>query len=260
MTSLGAMRASIRGLSSEIGWKEKDFRKAFQKPLSLGMIRCNEKLSYIDIPNFIKYNQPESPNVVKSWDGILDMIPECSLKYDLMHKIRQFVVSSMGEAFHKALPEAFDKAMPNPEPEPKPFPEPFPPIAPPMELCDVGRKMNGNCKGCLEAFSKFWESYPRHEPPKSVTLKSWCKVWKAQMEIGPMMSWIEKAKASEQWQDKKFIPHATVFLNQRRWEGDPPPAEKKGFTDVRSEDQSKGTDQLKKDRELETERLFMENE
>ena len=41
--------------------------------------------------------------------------------------------------------------------------------------------------------------------------------------LAVMLVWLEKAKQSQQWQDKSKIPHPATWLNQRRWEGDPPP-------------------------------------
>jgi hypothetical protein len=72
-------------------------------------------------------------------------------------------------------------------------------------------------------FCEFWEVYPRKENKKSA--------WEAFQKIHPTRElmnnwwiWLEQAKASNQWMDKDKIPHPSVWLNQRRWEGDPPPA------------------------------------
>jgi hypothetical protein len=38
-----------------------------------------------------------------------------------------------------------------------------------------------------------------------------------------MLKWLDRGKRSEQWQDRTKIPHPATWLNQRRWEADPPP-------------------------------------
>ncbi len=109
MTALGAMRASLPGLAAELGWTEKAFREAFREPSSKGLVKVDEKASCILVKNFLKYNQPESPNVVKAWGSSLDLVPECPLKNEMIR-----IVKGFAEAFR----EAFRKSMPNPEPEP----------------------------------------------------------------------------------------------------------------------------------------------
>jgi len=116
MTALGAMRASIPGLASEIGWTEKAFREAFQEALAKGMLKHDKKASFVWLPNFLKYNKPESPNVIKSWVAALDYLPECPLKSKLIQQVKDFT-KALPEAFGEALPKAFRKTMPNHEQE-----------------------------------------------------------------------------------------------------------------------------------------------
>ena len=120
MTSLGAMRATIPGLAAELGWQEKAFREAFREGLSKGLFKVHEKASCVLVPNFLKYNRPESPNVVKAWVVALDLIPECKLKVELIQQVKAFA-EALPEAFAEALPEAFTKdlpkSMPNQEQE-----------------------------------------------------------------------------------------------------------------------------------------------
>lgn len=119
MTALGGMRATLSGLAEELGWSPEAFREAFLEALSKGMVKHDEKASMIFLPKFIRHNPPESPNVVKSWDGHLEMLPECELQVECVQCAYDFV-KGLGKAFAEALPEAFRKAMPNPEPEPEP--------------------------------------------------------------------------------------------------------------------------------------------
>lgn len=116
MTALGAMRASLPGLAAELGWSEGSLREAFGEALSKGRVKVDEKASCLMIPNFLKYNLPESPNVVKAWQGALDLIPECDLKTQVI-EIARVKARSLSEAFREALPEVFQEAFRTPEPE-----------------------------------------------------------------------------------------------------------------------------------------------
>ena len=129
MTSLGAMRCTVRGLASEVSWSEKQFRAALEEITRAKMLELDESACFIALPNFLKYNKPESPNVVTSWAESLDLLPECELKAVLLQRVKAFA-EGLSEAFAKALPkafetllaaeglgEAFQKAMPNQEQE-----------------------------------------------------------------------------------------------------------------------------------------------
>jgi hypothetical protein len=120
LTALGAMRISILGMAGELSWSEKKLREAFRQILEKDMVRYDPVALFLWLPNFLKYNLPESPNVVKSWEQSLDYLPECVLKQLLMKSVRAFV-GSLSEGFMEALPEVFRegfaKSMPNQEQE-----------------------------------------------------------------------------------------------------------------------------------------------
>src|SRR5581483_167066 len=106
MTALGAMRATREGLAAEMGWQAEAFREAFLEVFQKGMVEYDEKACLMALPNFLKYNPPESPNVVKAWSSALDLLPECELKGFVIQRCKAFL-EGMGKAFREALPEAF---------------------------------------------------------------------------------------------------------------------------------------------------------
>ena len=138
MTALGAMRATIPGLAAELGGK--GFAEAFREVFAKGLAKHDEKASCVYLPRFLKYNKPESPNVVKAWAHSIDLIPECHLKSELIQEVKGFA-EALPEAFGKALPEAFAKAMPNQEQEQEQEQEEIPPLIPPLgEPTPKGRR------------------------------------------------------------------------------------------------------------------------
>lgn len=70
-------------------------------------------------------------------------------------------------------------------------------------------------------FDRFWDAYPR-KVGKPAAQKAWNKI----LHRTDLMAGLEVWKATEQWQDEKFIPYPATFLNQRRWEDDPPARER----------------------------------
>ena len=79
----------------------------------------------------------------------------------------------------------------------------------------------------MDGFEEFWRHYPRKEA-KIAARKAWARLAFSSAEIPSLLeamrTWIEIASRSRQWSDPSWIPHPSTWLNQRRWEGDPPPA------------------------------------
>jgi hypothetical protein len=160
LTSLGAMRATVAGLAAELGWEAERFSEAFGELVRVNaderaLVEYDAECAFVGLPNFLKYNAPENPNVVKSWGSLLDLLPECDAKSNLLQRV-DACLAEMGEGFvvawegvsqrvcgtlSKGLPEGYakpsrkgsnkakvnsGKGMPNPEPEPEQEPEPKP--------------------------------------------------------------------------------------------------------------------------------------
>jgi hypothetical protein len=105
---LGAMRATEAGLAAELEMPAEGFREAFGEALSKALVKHDSRASFLWLPNFLKYNKPESPNVVRSWPNAFDLIPECDFKYQLFEQLKDFI-EGLSEAFPKAFDEAFPK-------------------------------------------------------------------------------------------------------------------------------------------------------
>ena len=86
----------------------------------------------------------------------------------------------------------------------------------------VREKKESEEKEGLALFERFWAAYPRHEARQN-GLKAFQKLNPDEELVSVMIPWIGRARESEQWQNKDKIPHASTWLNQRRWEDDPPP-------------------------------------
>lgn len=71
-----------------------------------------------------------------------------------------------------------------------------------------------------EGFDLFWENYPRKEA-KQPASKEWKKI--KPEEQPEVMNGLNRWKLSDQWtkDNGQFIPHASTFLHQRRWQEKP---------------------------------------
>ena len=120
----GLFRAGRAAMAEELGWEVEDFEEAFQEAFREGMVEADFKARVVWVPNAIRHNKPESPNVVKSWAAEFDLIPECPLKWKALEALKASI-HALGESFAKAFDETFGKpsgkpsrkAMPNQEQE-----------------------------------------------------------------------------------------------------------------------------------------------
>ena len=130
MTSLGAFRISREGMAAELGLDDKEFDKPFTELLRKGLVMYDERVFLIFAPNFLKYNAPENPNVVKGWGTALDFLPECPLLLDVLIRAKACASSTTGlskafdntlgsvtETLSKRYPKPFQKGMAKQEQE-----------------------------------------------------------------------------------------------------------------------------------------------
>jgi len=117
-TPLGAMRATVPGLAAELGWSLRRFRPAFDELLAAGLVEADQTASYVGIPDFFELNRPKNPNVLKSWIGALELLPDCALKVQLCSRL-EALAEQLGESFAEQFRESFakqaPKALPNQE-------------------------------------------------------------------------------------------------------------------------------------------------
>jgi hypothetical protein len=170
---LGAMRATVPGLAAEIHIPLEGFQEAFKEVIQKGMAKYDETACLVWLPNFLKYNRPESPNVVRSWAEAYDLLPESALKDVIIQRLKGFI-EGLSEAFRKAfaeafqeLPEAFPKGYrESVEALPKTFPkeyresvEAFPKTFP-KEFQESGEAFPKGYRESMEAFPK---TFPNQE-------------------------------------------------------------------------------------------------
>jgi hypothetical protein len=75
------------------------------------MAKADWPARLIFLPNSIKHNLPESPNVLRAWANAFNELPECELKAEILQRLSS-VVGRMGEGFRKAFTEVFGEALP----------------------------------------------------------------------------------------------------------------------------------------------------
>ncbi len=85
----GLYSAGAAMLAEALGWSAEAFREAFEELLREGLVKADFEARLLWIPNAIRYNQPENPNVVKGWQCAWDELPECVLKREAWESLRE---------------------------------------------------------------------------------------------------------------------------------------------------------------------------
>lgn len=67
-------------------------------------------------------------------------------------------------------------------------------------------------------FLEWWNAYPRNDGSKSKAYEIWKRVTDKEISVRDLFLKTCVFKRTTVDKDKKFIPHATTWLNQRRWE------------------------------------------
>ncbi len=126
---IGAFKASFESLASEQRGNKylhemvdetvtqtvsegfsKIFTKALHELLEKGFIKYDSESFLVYVPNFLKYNFPENPNVVKSWNSTIDALPECELTNFVFARSAEIIFNSQKDNLIKVLPKEFVEA------------------------------------------------------------------------------------------------------------------------------------------------------
>lgn len=107
----GAFKMSVAGLAEEARIPLKGYREGLRELFEKGMVKHDERVMLIFIPNFIKHNRPANPNVVQKWAGIFKELPDCELKNEVF-AILFATCKGLGEPFLKRFEEWFREPTP----------------------------------------------------------------------------------------------------------------------------------------------------
>lgn len=85
-----------------------------------------------------------------------------------------------------------------------------------------GRREEGKEKEYTVSFENFWKAFPNKKCGKKTAFKAWSKQNGNRPDVDTLLNVLEQHKKSEQWQKDggQYIPMATTWLNQERWDAE----------------------------------------
>jgi hypothetical protein len=104
--SVGLYRFSLAAASEDLGISVPAVRRQFAAVRAAFGWRYDADARVIWIPEWLQFNVPQSPNVVRGWRTVVAEIPDCPLKVEALDSLRAFI-DTKGEGFQKAFQEVF---------------------------------------------------------------------------------------------------------------------------------------------------------
>ncbi|MEM1203758.1 MAG: hypothetical protein AAGN66_11065 [Acidobacteriota bacterium] len=116
MTSMGCMRHTPEGLAGELCKTDPEIERdavleAFRQLIDAGFVLDDDDAPFLALCRYLEWSPPSSLNVVKSWGGLLELIPRCDTQVLYFQDVSEFV-AGYGEGFGDALPDAMADAPP----------------------------------------------------------------------------------------------------------------------------------------------------
>ncbi len=112
----GLYLESEAGLCARLRWDRKEFDQCMSELTvnspdhKFPMVIIDSPNNIIMLPNAIKYNSPNSPNVVRGWAKPFDMIPVCDTVIMWLRIVHDHLPKGFGDAFGDAVGEGWRKA------------------------------------------------------------------------------------------------------------------------------------------------------
>lgn len=217
----GLFVAGQRQLAEALEWPPAALCTCLEELTTPGMVRADWTARVVWIPNALRHNPPDNPNVVRGWRKMFALLPECDLTREAAQAFRVFLANlgePFAEPFSKPLVEPF--AEPCPKQEQYQYQEQYREQEqeqkqdPPAPL-----KRRESDSGYADTFSIFWEKYP-NKKAKGAAGKAWRKLNPDAGLLQKILDAVAAQVSSEAWtrDGGRFIPHPATWLNGQRWE------------------------------------------
>lgn len=119
----GLLPISLATIADDFHWSLAATKKMWEEIACQGMARADRDGPLIWLPNALKHNPPQSPNVVRSWRRSYDdEIPPCALKVEAGRRVEVFLQTfkedltiAFVEAFREGQTRTLTRALVNQE-------------------------------------------------------------------------------------------------------------------------------------------------
>lgn len=194
----GCYEISMSSMTKETGYNEGSIKRLLDRMENVHQVlQYDKETKEVFIPKWGKYNWANSPKTIQGAVNVASHIKSERLR----------------KAFNDTLSIGYGYPMDTSVTD--------------IDINNTSNKSNTNKKNkeddhvLEERFNIFWEAYPRKVKKKDAR-KSWDKIKPSDELLNTMLKSVEEWKKTEQWQDDRFIPHPSVWLNGERWNDEVP--------------------------------------
>lgn len=220
-------------LAEALGWELEPFREAFRELFREGLAEADWSARVIWLPNAVRHNAPENPNVVKHWADRFDEVPDCPLKRKALI-LTEYALRAYAEGWREAFHEVFGKGYR--EALRKGLPEGLRQGLPESVTVAVTVAGTGTVAGTVDRdlldhggaldvfFERLLDEYPEARRQDTWRIRTeFCRhflpLQNGQREklFDTMLAALRQHKRSEQWQTVKLIPMFGRWIDEKRW-------------------------------------------
>jgi len=213
----GLLQYPFKAIPADLGITTAAFRSALATLVKQEMVLVDHKFDLVFVINVLKWHPPRSSKDVKGIINILSVMPPTHLAAEIWESVEGHLEDA-SIAVQNALP-LFQEAKADAHLPSKPEPNGNQ-TGTRLEPNRIRRKKKEERRKKKEHFGSgfdlFWKSYPRKVAQE--------RAWDAWLILEPDDKLVAtilkdlKARVNDPaWQETKFIPHPSTYLNQKRW-------------------------------------------
>lgn len=121
----GLFVLGVAAMAEALDWPVRATQRCLDEITAAGMARVDPATRLVWLPNALRHNRPESPNVVVGWRGAWGVLPECALRTRAEASLAA-QLDGLGESYVRAFAIARGVAPANPSSNPRGNPSPNP--------------------------------------------------------------------------------------------------------------------------------------
>jgi hypothetical protein len=229
---VGCYKASLESLAAEKRWDVARYRVAFGEGITQTLWQYDERHHVIFFPRFIKWKQPNNPNLLQYWLKRLADVPPSPLKAQCLGALGDWC-KDQGRAFQKAFQVGYGKYIHQHGAAQQgaisvTVQEPPPPLFLPTDVNRVVALPTPDA-----SFEAWWTVYPKKRH-KGDAERAWA-VLRPSPELAALIRRQTVAAAkTDDWtrENRRYCPHPATWLRAKGWEDlyeEPAPKKLKGI-------------------------------
>lgn len=231
--AIGCFRLPMAYVADDTGMSQKSLENGFAALRAAGFMEWCERHPWVWIPNYLKHNPPENPNVWRKCVKELEALPAVSAQAHIADELAEIGREDRmrnPNSKTRVSDEEIDRLKrfayrsdtvsegQRPLPCPIPYPEPIYDVSSTSRTTAsraVPARLQKSLNGHAKEFDAFWAAYPRREA-KRAAIRAYLK---ALSRAGPdvILAGAQRYALSRKDEDSQFTKMPATWLNADCW-------------------------------------------